>query len=451
VLPLALVLGLFGVSQAETASALGPAILLSITVTPAVASIAQGNTQQFTATGAYSDLSTKNLTDTVTWSSSAAGTATVSNAHGSQGLATGISTGVATITATDPSATLPGTAALTVTAALPLPTTTTTLPTVPTTLPTVPTTLPTVPTTLPTVPTTLPTVPATLVTVTVSPPVANVAVGAGEQFTATGTYSDLSTRDLTDSVTWSSSSTSTATVSNTGLATGVAVGAATITATDPNALVSGTAALTVTPIPALPVTLVAVTVSPPVANVAVGAGEQLTATGTYSDLSTQNLTDSVTWSSSLTSNATVSNIPGSQGLATGVADGATTISATDPNSLLSGTAVLTVTPVTTPVSPAPPVPQMALTPSSGKKRALVVAQGSGFEPGNAVTVTYLSGSKSRKRAKTVLCHTMAASNGTFSCHGTIPRRSRSGKVGMHTIDATGPGATTTSKFNLVRQ
>jgi hypothetical protein len=24
-------------------------------------------------------------------------------------------------------------------------------------------------------------------------------------------------------------------------------------------------------------------------------------------------------------------------------------------------------------------------------------------------------------------------------------------VGMHTIDATGPGATTTSKFNLVRQ
>ena len=430
VLPLALVLGLFGVSQAETASALGPAILLSITVTPAVASIAQGNTQQFTATGAYSDLSTKNLTDTVTWSSSAAGTATVSNAHGSQGLATGISTGVATITATDPSATLPGTAALTVTAALPLPTTTTTLPTVPTTLPTVP---------------------ATLVTVTVSPPVANVAVGAGEQFTATGTYSDLSTRDLTDSVTWSSSSTSTATVSNTGLATGVAVGAATITATDPNALVSGTAALTVTPIPALPVTLVAVTVSPPVANVAVGAGEQLTATGTYSDLSTQNLTDSVTWSSSLTSNATVSNIPGSQGLATGVADGATTISATDPNSLLSGTAVLTVTPVTTPVSPAPPVPQMALTPSSGKKRALVVAQGSGFEPGNAVTVTYLSGSKSRKRAKTVLCHTMAASNGTFSCHGTIPRRSRSGKVGMHTIDATGPGATTTSKFNLVRQ
>ena len=314
-------------------------------------------------------------------------------------------------------------------------------------------TLPTLPaTTLPTLPaTTLPTLPATLVAVAVTPPAANISVGAGEQFTATGTYSDLSTRDLTDSVTWSSSSTATATISGTGLATGVADGAVTITAADPSALVSGTAALTVTPIPPLPTTLVAIAVTPPVANIAVGAGEQFVATGTYSDLSTQNLTDSVTWSSSVTGTATVSNTPGSQGLATGVADGATTITATDPSSLLTGTAALTVTPVTTPVSPPPPVPQLALTPSSGKKRALVLARGSGFAPGNTVTVTYLSGAKKRKRAKTVLCHTMAASNGTFSCHGTIPRRSRAGKPGPHTVQATAPGATSSSQFDLVRR
>ena len=166
VLPLALVVGLFGASQSESAGALGPAILLSITVAPAVTTITQGATQQFTATGTYSDLSTKNLTDTVTWSSSSSSTATVSNAHGSQGLATGVGTGVATITASDPATPLPGTAALTVTPALPIPTTTT----------------------LPTVPTTLPTSVGTghLVSVTVTPPVANVAVGAGEQFTATG-------------------------------------------------------------------------------------------------------------------------------------------------------------------------------------------------------------------------------------------------------------------------
>ncbi len=298
---------------------------------------------------------------------------------------------------------------------------------------------------------TLPTLPATLVAVTVSPPIANVAVGAGEQFTATGTYSDLSTRDLTDSVTWSSSSTSTATVSSTGLATGVATGAATITATDPSAVLSGTAALTVTPLPALPATLVAITVSPPIADVAVGAGEQFTATGTYSDLSTQNLTDAVTWSSSLPGTATVSNTPGSQGLATGIATGATTITATDAASLLTGAAALTVTPLSPPVSPAPSIPQLALAPSSGTRRGPVMAQGSGFTPGDAVTVTYLSGVKARKRAATVLCHTVAASNGAFSCHGAIPRRGRSGKLGVHTIEATATGATVKSKFTLVHK
>src|ERR1700722_1855071 len=94
VLPVALLVGVFGASQADTAGALGPAILLSVSVSPAVTSIAQGATQQFTATGHYSDLSSKDLTTSVTWSSSAASTATVSNTAGSQGLATGIGTGV---------------------------------------------------------------------------------------------------------------------------------------------------------------------------------------------------------------------------------------------------------------------------------------------------------------------------------------------------------------------
>ncbi|HEY7946917.1 MAG TPA: Ig-like domain-containing protein, partial [Acidimicrobiales bacterium] len=54
---------------AESAQALGlPPLLTAITVSPAVTSIAKGQTQQFTATGVYSDLSTKDLTDSVTWS-----------------------------------------------------------------------------------------------------------------------------------------------------------------------------------------------------------------------------------------------------------------------------------------------------------------------------------------------------------------------------------------------
>jgi hypothetical protein len=202
---------------------------------------------------------------------------------------------------------------------------------------------------------------------------------------------------------------------------------------------------------ALPATLVAITVSTPIADVAVGAAEQFTATGTSSDLSTQNLTDAVTWSSSLPGTATVSNSPGSPGLATGTATGATTITATDAASLLSGAAALTVTPVSLPATPAPSIPQLALAPSSGTRRGPVIAQGSGFTPGDAVTVTYRSGVKARKRAATVLCHTVAGSNGAFSCHGAIPRRGRSGKLGIHTIEATATGAAVTSKFTLVHK
>ena len=45
------------------------ATLVSIGVTPADPSIADGTAQQFTATGVYSDASTQDLTAQVTWSS----------------------------------------------------------------------------------------------------------------------------------------------------------------------------------------------------------------------------------------------------------------------------------------------------------------------------------------------------------------------------------------------
>src|SRR5262249_59145559 len=52
--------------------------------------------------------------------------------------------------------------------------------------------------------------------------------------------------------------------------------------------------------------------------------QQFTATGKYSDGSTQNITSQVTWASSNTTAATIN----ASGLATGVAAGSTTISAT---------------------------------------------------------------------------------------------------------------------------
>src|SRR5262249_14505612 len=89
-----------------------PPVLTSITVTPASASVAAGNTQQFSATGHYSDGSSNDITTSATWSSSNTGVATISNANGTPGLAKGIAAGgPVTITAT--SGNVSGTAQLT--------------------------------------------------------------------------------------------------------------------------------------------------------------------------------------------------------------------------------------------------------------------------------------------------------------------------------------------------
>ena len=96
-------------------------ILKSIAVTPTNSNIVIGATQQFTATGTYSDRSTQNLTSQATWTSSNPGVATINTS----GLATGVSTGATTISAT--LAGVIGTTTLTVQAA-PLVITTTLLP-----------------------------------------------------------------------------------------------------------------------------------------------------------------------------------------------------------------------------------------------------------------------------------------------------------------------------------
>jgi hypothetical protein len=75
------------------------------------------------------------------------------------------------------------------------------------------------------------TVSATLTSIAVTPANPSVAVNGTQQFTATGTYSDNSTANISGSVTWSSSNTSVANITNSGLATmGSAAGTTTIQA-----------------------------------------------------------------------------------------------------------------------------------------------------------------------------------------------------------------------------
>jgi uncharacterized protein YjdB len=255
--------------------------LTVITLSPAGASIPVSTNQQFTATGSYSDGSSRDLTAVVNWSSSSTATASI---DGSSGLATSVAPGSTTISATLGSVTQSTT--LTVTA-------------------------------------------PTITSISVTPVGLTLAIGINQQYTVTATYSDGSTQDLVSGVTWSSSSTSVASINNSGLVTTVAAGTTTVTAT----LGALTDSSTLTVVPA---NLISISVSPATASIALGTTQQFTAVGSFDDGSTQLLT-SVTWSSSAPN---VSNL-NSYGLATAVGTGTTTISASSGS--VTGTASLTST------------------------------------------------------------------------------------------------------------
>ena len=110
---------------------------------------------------------------------------------------------------------------------------------------------------------------------------------------------------------------SVASVSSTGLTQAVTPGVATVTASYGS--VSRGAPVTVTP-PAL----TSITVTPANSSSPIGAYEQFTAVLSYSDGSTRDTTTSVTWSSSPATVATIN----SSGLASALASGSTTITAT---------------------------------------------------------------------------------------------------------------------------
>jgi hypothetical protein len=99
-------------------------------------------------------------------------------------------------------------------------------------------------------------------------------------------------------------------------------------------------------------TLTAIVVTPPVPTVGINGSIQFTATGVFTDNSTQDLTSQVTWSSSASTVALIS----STGLASALSNGTATITASDQG--LSGSATLTATTaklVSIAVTPANPI------------------------------------------------------------------------------------------------
>ncbi|WP_061285547.1 beta strand repeat-containing protein [Leptospira interrogans] len=271
-----------GVSGYADLTVIAPS-LTSIQIDPTHPSVANGLTQNFTATGVYSDGSNQNLTDSVTWASSNPAVATISNASGTNGKATTLQTGSTNISASlgavtsDPSV-------LTITN-------------------------------------------ATLTNITIAPTSSfNIAKGLNQDFVATGYYTDGSSRDLTTQVTWNSSNASVATISNAngtqGRMAAVDTGSTNISASlggtsSPNTNVTVTSAV-----------LNSIQISPADISVAKGNTKVYTAIGVYSDFSTLDVTSQVTWTSSSVSVATISNASGHEGLATTVGTGTSTITAT---------------------------------------------------------------------------------------------------------------------------
>jgi len=385
-----------GAKSGSAVATVTSALLTSIVVTPATASIATGQSQAFTASGIFSDGSTTDITNSVEWSSSSTSYATIDPT----GLATGVGAGVATITASSGSAT-PGTAVLTVTAAVlteidiapdgqyipvggqyPLVLTgtfsdNTTQTLTNATWSSSDATLASVdpnsgivtgvansndnPVTITasyggmTTTTTVYITSAVAESLQITPASASIASGTTQQYAVNVVYSDGSIQPVTAGLSWLSSSASIAAIDSNGLATGLTPGQATITVAFDS--MTATASLTVTS-----ATLSNIVVTPVTTVVGINGNVQYTATGVFTDNSTQDLTSQVIWSSSNASFALIN----AGGLASGISAGTTTITATSGS--ISGSATLTVTTATlvsiaiTPANPiVPPHSRVQLT------------------------------------------------------------------------------------------
>jgi hypothetical protein len=245
------------------------ATLVSLAIAPLNTTMPAGATKQFTATGAFSDNSTQDVTNTVLWTTSAAAAATVDNT----GLASSVAVGSTTITASVGAISA---------------STTLTVSTV------------------------------KLVSITVTPANPTVETHTSMKFTAIGNYSDGSSAPL-KTVSWHSSKNNLANMhGNGGILRAKKAGKLTVSASASG--VTGTTNVTIGS-----GTLVSVAITP--ANIAVSAGakQQFIATGTFTDGSTQDVSINSHWSSSTPSVAIIANAPVNAGLATTYTTGTSTI------------------------------------------------------------------------------------------------------------------------------
>jgi uncharacterized protein YjdB len=263
------------VSSSVSSLTVSNANLLSISVTPAGATVPLATARQFVANGSFEDGTQQNISETANWTSSSPTIARVS----SVGVVTGIGLGSTTITAS--SGGVNGTTSATVDA-------------------------------------------SSVAALNILSP-GKIANLTNYQMRAVAVFKDGSSLDVTHTpgIVWSSSNPAVAAIgASTGLALATGPGTTTISASLGQ---SGSTSLAVSDS-----TIKSLAVGPSNSTIATGTAQNLIAVGTFSDSSgtfQQDISSASAWSSDNTGVATVAYAKGLQELATGLATGTANISA----------------------------------------------------------------------------------------------------------------------------
>ncbi len=264
-----------------------------LTITPDAPSIAKGLSRQFLVSGTFSDATVQNLTEDVNWSSSATDVATVSDEVVSKGLVKALAVGKSTITATFKDAS--GSTPLTVTEPV-------------------------------------------LQSIELSPNNPSILTLSTKKITATGTYSDGSTPDISSQVTWGSSNPAIATIKVDGTVTILTQGTTTISATSPDGKISKSMTLKATG-----GNLTQFTVSPSIVTLVKDNTRRIIATGTFSNGSIRDITGAVQWTAANTSIASVTADGGNLVWLNALAVTPTTVITATSGTLIPSPATLTIT------------------------------------------------------------------------------------------------------------
>jgi hypothetical protein len=283
---------ILGDIQQNTTLTIGNALLSSIEVEPANQTVAKGSDVEIKALGYFTDGSLIDLTSKVTWSSSS--TTFVDAVLATNGVVKGLNQGSALI-----SAALDGVVGLG----------------------------------------NIKVTDATLQNISIRAAQTTVPSGITQRLVATGTYSDMSTRNINQQVNWQSDDVLKATVSNannnSGLLRGISPGQLTISVS------LGSLSKQIN-IDVTDAEITGIQINNPNSQINVTSTQLVTAIATFSDSSTQDVSTQVNWVSSDTNIASIGNAEFDKGFVTALTAGMVNISAS-LQGIKSSTAPIEVT------------------------------------------------------------------------------------------------------------